>query len=181
MPHSLSLLSTKKLTAHALSHPSLPVHGLLLGTRAEGTVHVTDVAPLTHSNPTGSILESGLALASKTFCEGTSLQIVGCYSAAARLDQTSPDPAALALAASSEAAGGASLLLTVSNKKLSASPSLSHPFLAFVRDSKGSHCRQLVEGDVTVEWKGAGEGEVRDFEDVLEGGEGSWRNEGFGV
>ena len=102
------------MAAHAASHPTTAIHGVLIGNRNSSTnkVDVTDAFPICHENPTKPLVETALALVQSNL-EGQQQKdndkkscIVGWYTAPELLYEKKPGPVALrivaGLAASSE-------------------------------------------------------------------------------
>jgi hypothetical protein len=100
------------MAAHAASHPTTAIHGVLIGNRNSSTnkVDVTDAFPICHENPTKPLVETALALVQSNL-EGQQLKdndkkscIVGWYTAPELLYETKPGPVALRIVAGLAAA-----------------------------------------------------------------------------
>mmetsp|Transcript_29977 Transcript_29977/g.30465 ORF Transcript_29977/g.30465 Transcript_29977/m.30465 type:complete len:219 (-) Transcript_29977:1721-2377(-) len=96
------------LVAHAASHPTTTVHGVLIGNRSKSNnkVDVTDAFPICHENPTRPLVETALALVQSNLEEEetNNKYIVGWFTAPELLYETKPGPVALRIVASLAAA-----------------------------------------------------------------------------
>ena len=88
------------MAAHAGSHPTSPVHGILIGSRNGERVNVADAFPVCHENPTKTIVEMALSLVQSNL-EGNKdgHTIVGWFTAPELLHETKPGPVALRIVA----------------------------------------------------------------------------------
>ena len=100
------------MAAHAASHPTTAIHGVLIGNRNSNTnkVDVTDAFPICHENPTKPLVETAFALVQSNL-EGQQQKdndkkscIVGWYTAPELLYETKPGPVALRIVAGLAAA-----------------------------------------------------------------------------
>jgi len=112
------------LVAHAASHPTTTVHGVLIGNRKSNKVDVTDAFPICHENPTRPLVETALALVQSNLEGETNKYIVGWFTAPELLYETKPGPVALrivaSLAASSRgnSSSGEPVLLSLNNETI---------------------------------------------------------------
>jgi hypothetical protein len=174
--HSLSPLASSKLLSHALSHPSSPVLGLLLGPSPET---VLDAAPVAHGAVTALLLDAALNLADEQW--GGDRGVVGLYVASASVSDAKPPSVALEVMAQIEARVPGAVLVVLNNKRLGEGD-CGGAFGAFRKDGRGRHLRSVEEGAVEVVGGGkVGEGRVWDLEETLEGGleKPDWTNPGF--
>jgi len=114
------------LVAHAASHPTTTVHGVLIGNRKSNKVDVTDAFPICHENPTRPLVETALALVQSNLEGETNKYIVGWFTAPELLYETKPGPVALRIVASlaassrgnSSSSSGEPVLLSLNNEKI---------------------------------------------------------------
>ena len=96
------------MAAHAASHPTSAVHGVLIGSRQGNNVTVSDAFPICHESPTKTLVETALTLVQSNL-EGSDNKkdkIVGWFTAPELLHDTKPGPVALRIVANLEAAMG---------------------------------------------------------------------------
>lgn len=119
------------MAAHAASHPTTAIHGVLIGNRNSSTnkVDVTDAFPICHENPTKPLVETALALVQSNL-EGQQQKdtdkkscIVGWYTAPELLYEKKPGPVALRIVAGLAAAASSE------NNDSSSSSSSGEPVL----------------------------------------------------
>eukprot|EP00534_Pseudo-nitzschia_fraudulenta_P000761 CAMPEP_0201124102 /NCGR_PEP_ID=MMETSP0850-20130426/10559_1 /ASSEMBLY_ACC=CAM_ASM_000622 /TAXON_ID=183588 /ORGANISM="Pseudo-nitzschia fraudulenta, Strain WWA7" /LENGTH=209 /DNA_ID=CAMNT_0047391295 /DNA_START=63 /DNA_END=689 /DNA_ORIENTATION=+ len=109
------------MAAHAASHPTSAVHGILVGSRTGDEVAVTDAFPICHENPTKPLVETALALVQSNLVEGNKNgSIVGWFTAPELLHETKPGPVALRIVANMAAAMGEGepVLLVLNNESI---------------------------------------------------------------
>ena len=106
------------MAAHAASHPTSAVHGILVGTRKGGEVTIVDAFPVCHENPTKTLVETSLSLV-QSGLEGNkdNLAIVGWFTAPELLHDAKPGPVALRIVANLAASMGENepVLLVLNN------------------------------------------------------------------
>ena len=114
------------MVAHAASHPTTAIHGVLIGNRNSSTnkVDVTDAFPICHENPTKPLVETALALVQSNL-EGQQQKdtdkkscIVGWYTAPELLYEKKPGPVALRIVAGLAAASSEEPVLLVLNNEV---------------------------------------------------------------
>ena len=114
------------MAAHAASHPTTAIHGVLIGNRNSSTnkVDVTDAFPICHENPTKPLVETALALVQSNL-EGQQQKdtdkkscIVGWYTAPELLYEKKPGPVALRIVAGLAAASSEEPVLLVLNNEV---------------------------------------------------------------
>jgi hypothetical protein len=110
------------MAAHAASHPTSAVHGILIGSRNGDKVTVADAFPVCHENPTKPLVETALAFA-QSILEGNNEDnhtIVGWFTAPELLHETKPGPVALRIVANLAAAMGDDepVLLVLNNESI---------------------------------------------------------------
>eukprot|EP00536_Pseudo-nitzschia_multiseries_P006815 jgi/Psemu1/239684/estExt_Genewise1.C_1500035 len=115
------------MAAHAASHPTSAVHGVLIGSRnGNNEVTVSDAFPVCHENPTKTLVETSLSLIQSVLDgneSGKEDAIVGWFTAPELLHETKPGPVALRIVAGMAAAfgggdggrGGEPVLLVLNN------------------------------------------------------------------
>lgn len=119
---NVSSLAHTKMVLHAVRHPNSTIHGILLGSigadstsnSGSATLEITNALPVFHSTPTKPLLEISLRLA-ESYCSSsnsssttttpttTSIskqKIVGWYTANERINDTTPNQAALKIMSS---------------------------------------------------------------------------------
>jgi len=110
------------MAAHAASHPTTAVHGILIGSRNGDEVTVVDALPVCHGNPTKTLVETSLALAQSIVEGGENKHtIVGWFTAPELLHETKPGPVALRIVANLAAAmegEGEPILLVLNNESI---------------------------------------------------------------
>ena len=112
------------MAGHAASHPTSPVHGILIGSRKGDKVTVADAFPVCHENPTKPLVENALSLVQSTL-QGNEdgHAIIGWFTAPELLHETKPGPVALRIVANLAAAMGEDgrgepVLLVVNNESI---------------------------------------------------------------
>ena len=112
------------MAGHAASHPTSPIHGILIGSRNGDKVTVADAFPVCHENPTRPLVEMALAIVQSTL-EGNKdgHGIVGWFTAPELLHETKPGPVALRIvanlaAAMDEGVKGEPILLVMNNESI---------------------------------------------------------------
>mmetsp|Transcript_24680 Transcript_24680/g.68139 ORF Transcript_24680/g.68139 Transcript_24680/m.68139 type:complete len:230 (-) Transcript_24680:2860-3549(-) len=115
------------MAAHATSHPTLAVHGVLIGSRNGSEVNVSDAFPICHETPTKPLVEISISLV-QSILEGKDNEkdvIVGWYTAPELLHETKPGPVALRIVAnlaaglgSDDGQGGEPVLLVLNNQSI---------------------------------------------------------------
>jgi len=109
------------MAAHAASHPTSAVHGILIGSRKGDSVTVADAFPVCHENPTKPLVETALALTQSILEDNNKSQtIVGWFTAPELLHETKPGPVALRIVANLAAAMGDEepVLLVLNNESI---------------------------------------------------------------
>lgn len=94
------------MAAHAASHPTSAVHGILIGSRKGDKVIVADAFPVCHENPTKPLVETALSLTQSILEDNNkdNHAIVGWFTAPELLHETKPGPVALRTIANMAAA-----------------------------------------------------------------------------
>lgn len=112
------------MAAHAVSHPTSAVHGILVGSRKGDEVAVADAFPVCHENPTKTLVETALSLV-QSILEGNKENhtIIGWFTAPELLHETKPGPVALRIvsnlaAAMGEGCQGDPVLLVLNNESI---------------------------------------------------------------
>ena len=110
------------IAAHAASHPTSAVHGILVGSRNGDQVTIADAFPVCHENPTRTLVETALSLV-QSIIEGKNQTIVGWFTAPELLHETKPGPVALRIVANLAAAmdsngEGEPVLLVLNNQSI---------------------------------------------------------------
>jgi len=80
---------------HASTNSRTPIHGILIGQQSSDQCSVTDIVPVSHSNPTKPIIDMALRF-TEEFCrvQGGGLMMVGWYTANERVGDNTPSPIA---------------------------------------------------------------------------------------
>jgi hypothetical protein len=178
---SISSIAHTKIVNHALSHPTCPVHGALIGTQSStGKLEITDVAPISHTHLTSLLIEGGMTLAEEVFCNNGG-SIVGWYVCNERLTDNNPPESVLKVMDKISAIAGennSTLLVVVNNKKITSD---STSLQCFVKDTRGRHLKTVDPGQITIgDYSKSLKGDVSrvfDFEDQMEEIDGAdWRN-----
>lgn len=88
------------MAAHAASHPTSAVHGILVGSRIGNEVTVVDAFPVCHENPTKTLVETSLSIIQSNLDGNKDKHsIVGWFTAPELLHETKPGPVALRIVA----------------------------------------------------------------------------------
>ena len=109
------LLSPEAFVAmllHAAQNGTTVVHGILIGRFLGDEVTITKAVPVCHETPTKPLVETALALAAAS----TDDDIVGWYTAPEKLEDHTPGPTALRIAANLATDKKDSVLLLLSNE-----------------------------------------------------------------
>jgi len=122
-PHVLVIM-----TAHAISHPTTPVHGVFIGSRRGNKLEITDAYPICHETPTKVLVETSLSLVHSALEDSSrttspSSSIIGWYTAPELLKRTSataikPSPVELRIVASLETEQLQPVLLVLNNEAM---------------------------------------------------------------
>jgi hypothetical protein len=158
------------MAAHAASHPTSAVHGILIGSRKGDTVTVADAFPVCHENPTKPLVETALALTQSILEDNKGSNnhaIVGWFTAPELLHETKPGPVALRIVANLAAAMGdeepvllvlnnesiVELLIADENENLSNSMTASRTIQGFGKDFGMQWMEPIANLTVTDESK----------------------------
>eukprot|EP00816_Leptocylindrus_hargravesii_P012372 CAMPEP_0196809340 /NCGR_PEP_ID=MMETSP1362-20130617/9296_1 /TAXON_ID=163516 /ORGANISM="Leptocylindrus danicus, Strain CCMP1856" /LENGTH=177 /DNA_ID=CAMNT_0042184011 /DNA_START=77 /DNA_END=610 /DNA_ORIENTATION=+ len=125
---------------HAAQYSRSSIHGILLGTHDadNNTWNAVDALPVCHSVPTKPLLDMAFRLA-EAYC-GEEMDIIGWYTANARIGDNTPIPTAVKVAS---AISNDSVLVMVNNSKLVGA---KHPYDVFDKHGKPSQSTELSVG-----------------------------------